>query len=107
MEETIPKLYQTDNQPIKTRKIYAHYFCALKNYDWFAYEYDPETREFFGFANLDNPDFAELGYFSLTEFEELNKMYGFNIIERDTVFQPQTTQDVAKEYPILNKILDY
>lgn len=107
MEETIPQRYETDGKPIKERKIYAHYLCALKNFDWFVYEYDPETREFFGFVNLDNPDFAELGYFSLSEFEELNKMYGFSIIERDASFIPAPTEEVAKEYLVLNKILDY
>lgn len=56
-------------------------------------EYDPETGEAFG---LVRGMLEELGYFSISEFNELNKRYGFNVIERDSYFTPCKLSDVSK-----------
>ena len=105
LQKTIPKPFENENSSIKDRVIYAHYFAPLVNFDWFVYEYDAEEGIFFGFANLNNPDCAELGYFTLQEFEEINKEHGFQLIERDMYFKQGSTAEVAEMYPILSKLL--
>ena len=51
---------------------------------WYATEYDPATRTFFGLADLGDP---ELGYFSLDELEQAKGNWGLGI-ERDMYFSP-------------------
>ena len=60
-----PRLYATDGKPKDHVKIIAKFFHSLSAATWYATEYDPEERMFFGFMNLGNPLYAELGYFSL------------------------------------------
>lgn len=104
IEKNIPKLYADEEIPLKDKIIYAHYMAPLLNFDWFVYEYDHETKTFFGFANLNNEEFAELGYFTLQEFEEINKEHGFNLIERDVSFTTGTTEEISEQYPVLKKL---
>ena len=37
---------------------------------WYATEYNPETKIFFGYVSIFGKPFDEWGYFSLKEFEE-------------------------------------
>lgn len=105
LENQIPKLYEQDNGNMKDVVVYAHYFAPISNFDWFVFEYDSTDKLFFGFANLNNEDFAELGYFSLEEFESLNKSNGFGFVEREINFQPKTVGELSKEYTVLKKLL--
>lgn len=105
LEKHIPELYSEEDVELKDKKIYAHYMSILLNYDWFAFEYSKEQKLFFGFVNLDNEEFAELGYFSLEEFEEVNQQQGFKVIERDMHFQSGTVEEVAEKYPVLKKLI--
>ena len=53
---------------------------------WYITEYNPETKEAFGFVTLGDPQMAELGYISIAELEEI-KFPPFNLgIERDMHF---------------------
>lgn len=62
----LPRLYATDSLPWQEKVIYEHFF--LGGCDWYAAEYGPKERLFFGFAILnDDLDNAEWGYFSLDE----------------------------------------
>lgn len=55
---------------------------------WYATDYDPERRMFFGFVSLFNDYNDELGYFSLDELEGI-KFPPFGLgIERDTSLMP-------------------
>ena len=60
-------------------------FSCWNDWDWYMTEYDPETGEAFG---LVRGDFDELGYFSIREFEDMNRRKGFEVIERDRYFRP-------------------
>ena len=79
-----PRLYATDGKPKDHVKIIAKFFHSLSAATWYATEYDPEERMFFGFMNLGNPLYAELGYFSIDELEGV-KVKGLGI-ERDLYF---------------------
>ncbi len=79
-----PRLYETDGRPKDQVRIIAKFFHPLSAATWYATEYDPEERIFFGFVNLGDPYCAELGYFSLDELESV-KVMGLGI-ERDLHF---------------------
>ena len=65
----IPKLYQTENIPLKDKLIYLHFF--ISGCDWYISEFDGEDL-FWGFAVLNN-DFhnAEWGYISFSELKAI------------------------------------
>lgn len=84
LEAQLPPLYSTEHLAEDARLIYAHYFCPFSSWDWYVLEYDPEDRMFFGL--VDGLD-CELGYFTLAEFEEVNKR-ALPLIERDLHWTP-------------------
>ena len=91
IEARTPRLGDTDGQ--EDPKVCAHFFCCLNGWDWWMTEYDPETREAFGFVQ----GFAnEWGYFSLAEMAELNRSKGFSVIERDGYFKPKPVSECRR-----------
>ena len=65
----IPKLYQTENIPLKDKLIHLHFFIA--GCDWYIAEYDGEDL-FWGFAVLNNDlQNEEWGYISLSELKSI------------------------------------
>ena len=73
----IPRLYATEQ--VSDPEVYVKLFTPDSNWTWFLTEYDPEQRLCFGLVKgLD----TELGYFSLTELEEVRGPLGLPI-ERD------------------------
>ena len=61
----IPRLYKTENVPLKEKEIHLHFFIGVC--DWFICEYDDL---FFGFAILNNDmQMAEWGYVSFSELK--------------------------------------
>jgi hypothetical protein len=82
--KTLPALYSQDGKGYNAIAR-VRYFCPRNGWEWFATEYDPEDRIFFG---LTNGWESELGNFSLDEFEE-NKRWIF----RDEYFQPKPLQE--------------
>jgi hypothetical protein len=65
----MPRLYATENIPLKEKKIYLHFFIA--DCDWYMAEYDGDDL-FWGFAIL-NGDLsnAEWGLISFAELKTL------------------------------------
>lgn len=80
-----PALYSTDHLPPEKVRIIAKFFYPRGAATWYATEYDPIDRLFFGYANLGDPQCAELGYFSLDELETFKDNIGIEI-ERDLYF---------------------
>ncbi len=65
----IPKLYETENVPLKDKEIHLHFFMG--NCDWYVAEYDGEDL-FWGFAILNNDlQSAEWGYISFSELKSI------------------------------------
>ena len=87
------KLY--DKDPF----VIAKYFHPFSNGTWFATEYNPEEKMFFGFVTgISRPEDDEWGYFSILEFEK-TKIHGLGF-ERDLHFgHPQIS-----EVPEIKKI---
>jgi hypothetical protein len=68
------------------------YFHALSGWRWYASEYDPKERIFFGLvAGYE----IELGYFSLDELEEIGKDERTIPIERDLHYEPKTLKELG------------
>jgi hypothetical protein len=65
----IPKLYETESQPIKDKLIPLHFFIG--GCDWYITEYAGEDL-FFGYAIL-NADYenSEWGYISFSELRKI------------------------------------
>ena len=89
----IPVFYSTEKVPLKEKIIYMHFF--LGGCDWYAAEYDPESRIFFGFAILnDDLEMAEWGYFSLQELSDVK--VEFLEVDRDLHFEPQKAMEIER-----------
>jgi len=70
--DRLPRLYQTEDVPLKDKPIYLHFF--LGDCDWYVAEYDGQDL-FFGYAILNGDDCnAEWGHFSFPELKELRLM---------------------------------
>lgn len=78
--EQLPPLYDTDGKD--TKILYARYYHPYANWEWFAIEYSPLQRLFFGLVDGDE---REYGYFSLDELERIGAL-------RDISFIPQIIQ---------------
>ncbi len=61
---------------------------------WYATEYDPESREFFGFVSIFGDWNDEWGSFSLDELENYHGNFGLGI-ERDLYFDEQRISQVV------------
>lgn len=65
----IPKLYETEDIPLKDKLIHLHFFIG--GCDWYIAETDSEDL-FWGFAILNGDmDMAEWGYISFNELKAL------------------------------------
>lgn len=70
LNATIPKLYETDGISFENKTVHCVYVLDHVQFYWLVVEYDPEQKLAFGYANLNNEDFAEWGYISIEELEE-------------------------------------
>ena len=87
----VPKFYSSEEVPLKEKMIYMHFFIG--GCDWYATEYNPEEKLFFGFAIL-NQDYemAEWGYFSLEELSEIKVKW--LEVDRDLYWKPRQALEV-------------
>ncbi len=77
LKQILPKLYAQDK--IDVRTIYARFYASSTNCEWFALEYSPLQRLFFGI--IDEGD-IKFGYFTQEELE-------LNEAIRDYDFKPE------------------
>jgi hypothetical protein len=69
---------QQDSDPL----VIAKYFNPTGGQSWFATEYCPADKTFYGYASLFGDYNDEWGYFSLSELESVQGQFGLGI-ERD------------------------
>ncbi len=82
---------EDDKDPI----VIAKFFNPTGAGTWLATEYDPNSKEFFGFVSIFGDYNDEWGYFSLNELESYIGSFGLGI-ERDLHF---TEQRMSKVMP--------
>ena len=78
---------------VKDRLIIARFFNPTGAGTWYATEYDPKTRIFFGYVSIFGDWNDEWGYFSLDELASYKGMFGLGI-ERDLYFKEQRASEV-------------
>ncbi|MEK7232295.1 MAG: DUF2958 domain-containing protein [Elusimicrobiota bacterium] len=82
LEKLLPGIKTTEAQPDPV--VFVKFFDPCGSWTWYATEYDPVRREFFGFVRGFED---ELGYFSLDELSSVKNKLGLGI-ERDLYWQP-------------------
>ena len=91
----IPKLYETEQVPLKDKLIYLHFFIG--GCDWYIAEYDGDDL-FWGYAIL-NGDYmnAEWGYISFSEMKAI-KVQGWLEIdcELEDLWQVRKAGEIEK-----------
>ena len=93
IEKQFPPLYATENRDSKDIKIVAKFFDPCSQWTWYATEYDPIDRLFFGLVRGFE---TELGYFSLDELEAVKGNLGLGI-ERDLHFGDHTLAEALEK----------
>jgi hypothetical protein len=88
LEELLPQLYEQDGKDEQI--VYVRYYCELIDWCWYAMEYSPLQRLFFGLVIGDE---TELGYFTLDELESIGYKYGVDV-QRDYDFEPTKLKEV-------------
>ena len=86
-------------EDIKDPIIVAKFFNPTGAGTWYATEYDPKRRIFFGYVSIFGDMNDEWGYFSLDELESYRGRLGLGI-ERDLYFDEQ------KASLVINKITE-
>jgi len=79
--------------------VVAKFFNPYGVATWLATEYDPETRNFYGFVNLMGADLAEWGPFSLDELEQARvRIGGVGLpLERDCYWKEKPMCEAMEE----------
>lgn len=98
-KELLKRFAQVGRQesvPFEDKLVIAKYFNPYGRWTYYATEFDPETRCFFGYA--DGVDFPEWGYTSLDEIEQTGiRVAGYLLpLERDCFFQECKFSEVKK-----------
>jgi len=87
IQKKLPALYANDGKAPAEVRVFAKFFTPWTNWTWYATEYDPETRTFFGMVDgLER----EFGYFTLDELQSIKGMFGLKI-ERDRFWDDYST----------------
>ena len=74
--------------------VVAKFFNPTGAGTWYATEYDPEIKEFFGFVSIFGDWNDEWGSFSLAELESYRGNFGLGI-ERDLYFGEKKISEVV------------
>ena len=85
----LPFLYTQED--IEDPKVIVKFFAVWTSWTWYGIEFDGKDL-FFGYVA---GDFPELGYFSLSELQDLKGPMGLSI-ERDMYFTPQPLSEIKK-----------
>jgi len=91
LERQMPALYAQEGKGDEA-VVFAKFFTPDSSWTWYATEYRPEERLFFG---LVDGQYQELGYFSLDELESVKGPLGLPI-ERDLHWRPMTLGEVRR-----------
>lgn len=87
----LPALRSQDGKGLDALAI-VKFFNPTGSHTWYASEFDPIEKLFFGkVVSSDCPE-GELGYFSLAEIESLRGRFGLPM-ERDRWFDPTPLKD--------------
>jgi hypothetical protein len=90
----LPPIYTNCEKENNQIKVIVKFFLPGSGASWYATEYDPVEKLFFGFANLGDDEMAELGYFSLKELKSIRHPSISSLkVERDKFWNSNTSLD--------------
>ena len=92
IREKLPDIYSQEEKGMEAQAV-VKFFTPDSNWTWYATEFDGEDR-FFGLVVGQE---IELGYFSLSELEEIRDPFHLPV-ERDLYFQPKTLAELKAEH---------
>ena len=84
----LPKLYSQESKGMEALAV-VKFFTPDSNWTWYASEFDGKDT-FFGLVDGFE---KELGYFSLSELQEIRGALGLPV-ERDMYFKPKTLREL-------------
>ena len=95
MTKTLVKRFAQvgSQEKVKDPVIVAKFFNPTGAGTWFATEYDPKRRIFFGYVSIFGDHCDEWGYFSLDELESYKGHFGLGI-ERDLYWSEKRFSEV-------------
>ena len=82
-------------EEVKDPLVITKFFNPTGAGTWYATEYNPETKMFFGYVSIFGDWNDEWGYFSLVELESLKGPFGLGI-ERDLYFDSKPFSQIGK-----------
>jgi hypothetical protein len=94
LEKRFAKIGSQEN--VKDPLVIAKFFNPTGVGTWYATEYDPKHRLFFGYASIFGDWNDEWGYFSLDELAAYKGRFGLGI-ERDLYFGEKRISEVVPE----------
>ena len=86
IEEQFKKIGRQED--VKDPIVVCKFFNPAGAGTWFATEYSPEDRIFFGYVSIFGDECDEWGSFALSELQDHKGRFGLGI-ERDKFFDPQ------------------
>jgi hypothetical protein len=90
IKEKLGALYSQEHNPDPAAVV--RFFDSLGDWSWYATEFDGEDTFFGVVLGFER----ELGYFSLSEFEQVNRDAGFERIKRDPDFKPMKLSEIQR-----------
>ena len=93
LEKKLVEEAKKENKDLHQAVAHVKFFDPTGSWTWFASEYDPDTKMFYGLVDGHE---KELGYFSLKELEELKLPMGLKI-ERDLYFESTPMSQLYRE----------
>ena len=81
---------------VKDPLVIAKFFNPTGGGTWYATEYDPEAKIFFGYVSIFGDHNDEWGSFSLIELQSVRGNFGLGI-ERDKFFTEQPISQIVPE----------
>ncbi len=96
-KQLVDRFQQVGRQEDKSDPvIIAKFFNPTGAGTWYATEYNPSDKTFYGYVSIFGDWNDEWGYFSLTELESLKGPFGLGI-ERDIYFQETPSSKVINK----------
>lgn len=77
LKNTLPRLYEQDKSEVKI--LHARFYHPIYNWEWYAMEYSPLQKLFFG---LVEGEFLEYGYFTLDELDRIGAIRDYHFKAR-------------------------
>ncbi len=81
-------------EEVKDPLVIAKFFNPSGAGTWYATEYDPQSKEFFGYVSIFGDECDEWGSFSLDELQNYTGKLGLGI-ERDLYFSEKPISEVV------------